>query len=404
VKEEQAGFPIATENVSAATEEGSTASDHPRELGSEENDTPTKENDLYGSGEVTTKPEKKIYAEEIKSVSTHSLEEISPSEQEIQAMEPRRLPDSLSVNKPGKRMIIANAEQIYIAEVTFQESSAPAKLIHRDLPLPEYTFERAPTFAKRRKSFGIGVYYAPTYNNTAVVGEPGIGELETGNHYLYSGNYGITAKYYFTDRLAFTSGIGSLKVKSWSKATTTFNYDGTNEHIMPDGKKENMSEVPMATPFGEVATEITYRFPGDEIIPDGEPMDAELETHQEISYFSVPLGMEYDLIPIKRMQWYGEGGVRLNWASGDATEFNSRILHYGHDMNVVREEMINHPDFSDFFLDFYVGTGISYPLSEYLLLQGSLRYTRNITKVNAQDGLSTRVQSLGMKFSLFYFF
>ncbi len=58
---------------------------------------------------------------------------------------------------------------------------------------------------------------------------------------------------------------------------------------MPSGEKENTSPVPMPTPFGEINTDITYRVPGSDEIPDGEIMQSELEIHQDVRYLSVPL-------------------------------------------------------------------------------------------------------------------
>lgn len=313
----------------------------------------------------------------------------------------------VTIHEPGPEIeaLPYTLNQKKTASVLIPERKRTLILNKRASIAPEYSFKKERSFIPRKNSFAIGIYYAPTYNNTAVRGEISNGKLETGNHYLYSGNYGLTIKYYFSDRFSLISGLGSLKIKSWSEATTDFSYDGTNEHIMPGGEKENMSGIPMATPFGEIGTEITYRFPESENIPDGETMEAILETHQDISYFSVPLGIEYDLLPVnKRLQWYAEGGVHFNWASGDATEFNSRILHYGTDMNVVNEVMTNHPEFTDFYLDFYIGSGLSYSITKYLMLQGSLRYSRNVTKVNVQDDVYTNVQAAGLKISLIYFF
>jgi len=314
-------------------------------------------------------------------------------------------PIKIPLSGTNYRIVLRKSVPLNSAPVVTGERETSSLLFQRESLQPEYSASAKPSFIPRKNKFGIGLYYAPTFNNTSVKGEISAGELVTGNHYLYSGNYGLTVKYYFSNRLSIISGFGSLKVKSWSETTTDFSYDGSNEHIMPGGEKENMSGIPLATPFGEIGTEITYRFPESENIPDGEPMEAILETHQDISYFSVPLGIEYDLLPInKHLQWYAEGGIRFNWASGDATEFDSRILHYGNDMNVVDEIMTNHPDYTDYYLDFYIGSGLSYSLTKYLLLQGSLRYTRNITRVNVQDDLYTRVQAAGLKISILYIF
>ena len=57
----------------------------------------------------------------------------------------------------------------------------------------------------------------------------------------------------------------------------------------------------MPTPFGEINTEITYQFSGDQEIPDGEPMNSALETHQEIRYRAIPLGFEYNIIRFSKI-------------------------------------------------------------------------------------------------------
>jgi hypothetical protein len=222
--------------------------------------------------------------------------------------------------------------------------------------------------------------------------------------YLYSGNFGAELKYYVSKRLAIHTGIERSEIKSWSRSEIEFAYDASTEYEMPGGDKENTSPVPMNTPFGEINTEITYRFSGEDEIPDGEPMSSVLETHQEIRYFSIPLGVEYSLLPFSRFNWIAEGGLRYNRAYRDATEFTSRILHFDEDMNVVDEVMTNHPTYTFNYLNFYVGTGLNYQFSESLLVTGSARYFRNITRVNVQDNVSTNVQGFGLKLGFSYFF
>ena len=263
--------------------------------------------------------------------------------------------------------------------------------------------ERKKPFNNKGK-FGIGAYYAPTFYNTFVYGDTDYGIIETGNSYIYAGNYGAEIKYHISSRLSIHSGIARSNVKSWSRSEVDFAYDASTEHIMPGGEKENASAVPMLTPFGEVGTEITYRFPGDDEIPDGEPMNSILDTHQDIEYLSIPLGVEYNIIPFSYFNWFAEGGVRFNWASGDATDFSSRIIHHGHDMDVVEEIMTSHPTYNSNYFDFYLGTGLNYQFSKSLLVGGSIRYFRNINKVNVQENLSTNVRAVGLKLGIIYFF
>ena len=274
----------------------------------------------------------------------------------------------------------------------------------RDAPEPVTILSEVKKPYNNDGKFGIGVFYAPTFYNTFVSGSIDNGIVETGNSFIYSGNYGAEIKYHLNDRLAIRTGIARSQVKSWSQSEADFTYDLSSEHIMPDGEKENTSAVPMLTPFGEVNTEITYRFPGDEEIPDGEVMNSILETHQDIEYLSIPLGIEYAIIPFSHFSWFTEGGIRFNWASGDATEFTSRILHFGEDMSVVNQSMSSHPDYKSNYFDFYLGTGLNFQFSESFLIGGSFRYSRNINKVNIQENLSTNVQAVGLKLGIIYLF
>jgi hypothetical protein len=251
---------------------------------------------------------------------------------------------------------------------------------------------------------GIGAFFAPTWNNTYVLGDMDAGELETGSVFLYSGNWGIEAKYFLSNRFTIVLGVERSEIKSWSRSIVDFDYDASTEHEMPTGEMENTSPVPMPTPFGDINTEITYRFPGNQEIQDGEPMNSAYDTHQEINYWSVPLGIEYNILRFPKLTWFAEGGIRYNRAIRDAAEFTSRILHEGDDMEVVDEVMTGHPVFTENYLNFYVGTGISYQFSESFLLSGSGRYFGNITKVNLQDNMSTYIQGFNLKLGFIYLF
>ncbi len=252
--------------------------------------------------------------------------------------------------------------------------------------------------------FGIGASFLPTFTSAYVKGNLSAGQLETSNMLLYSNNWGLELRYYLSNRFTLVAGIGQSEVRSWSKSIVDFGYDTSTEHIMDTGEKENTSAVPMPTPFGEIGTEITYRFPGEDYFPDGEPMQSELETHQEVRYLSIPLGVEFNMIRFSRFSWFIEMGLRYNRALKDATQFTSRILHEGDAMDVVGEKMMGHPTFTNYYLDTYLGTGINYQFSKSFQISGSARYFNSITKVNEQDNFSTHVRGLNFKIGIAYIF
>ena len=247
--------------------------------------------------------------------------------------------------------------------------------------------------------FGIGAFLAPTWNGTKLTGNLSTGVIETSDMLLYSTNWGFEFRYF-----TLVTGVEKSEIKSWSKSLIDFAYDSSTEHMMPDGEMENTSPVPMQTPFGEIDTKITYRFPGDQTIPDGEPMYSAMETHQELRYLSIPLGVEYNIMRFSRFNWFAEGGLRYNRALKDATQFTSRVLHEGHDMDVVDEEMTSHPTYTENYLSFYVGTGLNYQFSKSFQINTSGRYFGSITKVNLQDNLSTYVHGYNLKLGVVYIF
>lgn len=252
--------------------------------------------------------------------------------------------------------------------------------------------------------FGIGAFFVPAFNNTYLSGNLTKGVIETSNMYLYSNNWGFELKYFISKRFTLLIGVEKSENKSWSKSIINFDYNSSTEHLMPSGEKENTSPVPMQTPFGEIDTEITYRFPGDQEIPNGELMYSATETHQELRYLSIPLGIEYNMIPFSQFNWFTEGGIRYNHAIEDANEFSSRILHEGHDMDVVGEEMMSHPTYTENYLNYYIGTGLNYQVSKSFQLTGSARYFNSITKVNLQDNLSTYVRGFSLKIGILYIY
>jgi hypothetical protein len=252
--------------------------------------------------------------------------------------------------------------------------------------------------------FGLGAFLVPTWTNTQISGDVQSGQLETSNMFLYSTNWGFELKYFISNRFTVVTGIERSEIRSWSKSMMDFDYDISTEYEMGNGEKENTSSVDMPTPFGKINTALTYRFPEEEEIPDGEPMTTTFETHQDIRYLSIPLGVEYNIIRANRFAWFVEGGVRYNRALRDATSFSSRVLHEGHDMNVVEEEMTNHPTFTENYLNYYLGTGLSYQFSQKFQVSGSGRYFGNITEVNLQDNVSTYVHGFNLKIGVIYIF
>ncbi len=261
---------------------------------------------------------------------------------------------------------------------------------------------------KEKKSFdnngktGLGIFFAPTLTSTFINNNVDNSTMNAGNMFLYSTNWGFTFRYFISNRFTFVMGIEKTEIKSWSKSLVDFNYDASNEHVMPDGEKENTSVIPMPTPFGEITTEITYRFPGEQQFPDGELMQSVLETHQEVKYLSIPAGFEFNIKRFRRFGWFTEAGVQFNRAILDATKFNSQILHQGDEMKVVDEKMATHPNYIRNYLGFYAGTGISYRISKKFLTTSSFRYFGNITPVNFQDKMSTYVQGFNLRIGFVY--
>ena len=251
---------------------------------------------------------------------------------------------------------------------------------------------------------GVGIYFSPTITSTYLRGEKINGVMNTAPVFLYSGNYGLEIKYHISNKLAIVSGIGRSEIKSWSKSSVDFNYNTSTEHTMSTGEKENTSPILMPTPFGEINTEITYRFSGSDQIPDGEIMQSELEIHQDVRYLSIPLGIEYNLLNHSRLSWFAEGGLGYNRAMKDAAKFSSRIIHTGEEMNVFGEEMTSHPTYKNYYFNYYVGTGLSYPITTLVHTNASLRYNGNISNVNLQNNMSTNVHGLNLKIGIVYFF
>ncbi len=271
-------------------------------------------------------------------------------------------------------------------------------------PLPADPEKKKPEPFNNKDKFGIGLFFAPTFTSTHLKGEMSSGLIETSNMFLYSNNWGFEVRYHISNKFVLVSGVEKSEIRSWSKSLVDFGYDTSTEHEMSTGEKENMSPVPMPTPFGEINTEITYRFPGNQNIPDGEIMNSILETHQDVRYLSIPFGVEYNMLRFSHFNWFAEGGIRYNRALQDGTSFTSRILHEGHDMDVVGESMTTYPSYSLNYLNYYLGTGINYQFSKSFQVNGSARYFSNITKVNIQDNLATNVQGLNFKIGLVYIF
>lgn len=251
---------------------------------------------------------------------------------------------------------------------------------------------------------GIGVFFSPTLNETYLSGDMISGIIKSSNVYLYSGNYGLEIKYFLSNRFAIVSGFGRSEVKSWSKSFIDFNYNSSTEHLMDNGEKENTSPVRMPTPFGEVNTEITYQFPGSDDLPNGELMQSELETHQNILYLSIPLGIEYNIINYSRLNWFAEGGFRFNRSILDGSEYSSRIIHLGNDMNVMGEKITNTLNYKETYFNYYLGTGANYHLSTIFQVNASIRYFGNISNVNLQDDMSTNVRGFNLKIGILYLF
>jgi len=284
--------------------------------------------------------------------------------------------------------------------------TSPPTLLNKSSTLnfdAQLTYETKEPINNKGK-FGVGAFYAPTFTNTSLSGETNKGFLETSNQFLYSGNWGFEINYFLSNRFTLVTGIGRSEIRSSSASLIEFPYSTANESSMPSGDKENTSSVPMQTPFGEINTEITFLVPGNVQFPDGEPMDSEMQTKQELRYLSIPLGVEFNAIRFSRFSWFIDAGIRYNRALKDATTFNSRILHEGDDMEVMYEQMTSHPTYTENYLSFYAGTGLNWQIAKSFQLKASANYFGNITKVNIQDNLSTYVNGFSLNFGIVYIF
>lgn len=259
------------------------------------------------------------------------------------------------------------------------------------------------TFEDQGK-FAFGLYFAPTLTNTYLRGDMVSGMSKTSPVYLYSSDYGLEVKYHISNKLALVTGIGKSEIRSWSKSDVDFTYDLSTEQILENGEKENTSPIPMSTPFGQINTEVTYRFAGSDQIADGELMQSEMETHQKILYSSIPLGVEYKMMNKNRWAWLAEGGMAFNRSVRDGSEFSSKIIHTGMEMEVTQEKAMSDPDFKQIYLSYYAGTGLSYRISKSFQLSSSLRYFGNINKVNLQDHMTTNVRGFNFKIGVYFIF
>jgi len=273
----------------------------------------------------------------------------------------------------------------------------------REAPETSSLIEEPPYFNDKGK-IGIGAFFTPTITSTYLTGDMIEGIENTSPVFLYSSNYGLELKYHFSNKIALVFGVGKSEIKSWSRSNIYFSYNSSTEQEMPNGDKSNTSDIPMPTPFGDVATSITYHFPGSAFLPDGELMQADMETHQTIQYLSIPFGIEYKLLGKSRLKWIVEGGFRFNKSVIDGSEFTSRILHEGQEMEVVGEQQNANPDFKDIYFNYYIGTGFNYRLRKNLQFNTSFRYLGNIDDVNLQNNMSTNVHEFNLKVGISYLF
>lgn len=300
------------------------------------------------------------------------------------------------MKKAGSDVSIDSLISFYAQEISDEEMSRVLSATIGKIEDPIYFNDKG--------KIGIGAFFTPTITSTYLKGDMIRGIENTSPMYLYSSNYGLELKYHFSNKLALVFGIGKSEIKSWSKSNVDFNYNTSSEEIMPSGDKSNTSDIPMPTPFGDVSTSITYHFPGSAFLPDGEVMQSVMETHQRIQYLSIPLGIEYKLMGKNRIKWIVEGGFRFNKSVIDGSEFSSRILHEGQDMEVVSEQQTGNPDFKDIYFNYYIGTGLNYRLRKNLQFNTSLRYLGNIDDVNLQNNMSTNVHEFNLKVSILYLF
>ncbi|PLX12374.1 MAG: hypothetical protein C0598_06110 [Marinilabiliales bacterium] len=273
----------------------------------------------------------------------------------------------------------------------------------REAPETSSLIEEPPYFNDKGK-IGIGAFFTPTITSTYLTGDMIEGIENTSPVFLYSSNYGLELKYHFSNKIALVFGVGKSEIKSWSRSNIYFSYNSSTEQEMPNGDKSNTSDIPMPTPFGDVATSITYHFPGSAFLPDGELMQADMETHQTIQYLSIPFGIEYKLLGKSRLKWIVEGGFRFNKSVIDGSEFTSRILHEGQEMEVVGEQQNANPDFKDIYFNYYIGTGFNYRLRKNLQFNTSFRYLGNIDDVNLQNNMSTNVHEFNLKVGISFLF
>ena len=308
------------------------------------------------------------------------------------AVRPLNMPGIHSMNSQTTAMVDEN-ERVSLHERT-------SHVVNQKPSDPE--INNAPVMNKGK--FAIGAYFAPTFNNTKVTGGSSQDYIETGNMLKYSSNWGFEFKYFLSNRFTLVTGIGKSEIRSWSQSTTDFGYDPTTEQNMPDGDKMNTSGIKMHTPFGMVDTEVTYKFPGDVVLPSGETMNSVQETHMDVRYLSIPLGAEFNIIRFSRFNWIAEAGLRYNRAMRDATEFSSRILHEGNDMDIVNESITGTADYKLNYLSFYMGTGLNYQFRGPVQVGVSTRYFGNLTPVNTYNNMSTYMQGFDFKIGLIYIF
>lgn len=337
----------------------------------------TKINNSSSKKTIFTKSE----AENFDKLSTNLISENQNEAIQIETLQPRTIDFSGIAFSKNSLKTISNQQIV--------ETELPAK--------------KKEPFNNKNK-FGIGFYYAPSFTSTHLSGEPDAGKIETSNQFYFSNNWGLELKYFISNRFTLVTGVGRSEIITYSKSLTDFDYNSSTEHVMPGGEKENTSSVPMLTPFGELETEITYQFPGTDEIPDGEPMYSVMETNQQVRYLSIPLGVEYNILRFSQFNWFADGGLSYNRALQDATQFNSRILHNGHDMDVVAEKIMGNPTFNKSYLGYYIGTGLNYQFSKSFQISGSANYFGNITKVNVQDNMSTSTSGFNLKIGILYIF
>ncbi len=249
-------------------------------------------------------------------------------------------------------------------------------------------------------NWAVDIFAAPSWTSIPVKGnKPGtFGKMNGSENLSFSFATGINIGLEVLPKLFVKTGLNFQKINYWTHSIISEGYNKSTEFINLAGEMENIQGFAIPSAMGMLNSKMTITHPVSLQIENGDQVDASVDLHQQLSYLSIPLGMEYYVPMSSKFQLILGGGLSWNHLIKMKNDVEP-VVSFNTEKIKLEMSSISNINVSN-SVNYYGVLGLNLTIGKKASISIKGNYFRSVSPVFEIDNMVSKIHGINMKIGM----